>query len=219
MLSKFTTDVIGNVIFGLELNTMNDPKSKFRAMGKKVFESSYTLIVKFLFGTTFSNLARILRVRIFDVEMTDFFTMIIKENVEYRLENKINKNDFMDLLLKLYVNGKLTLNEMTANSFLFFLAGFETSSSTSTFVLYNLATNPDIQETLREEIKSNVEKNDGKITYESVMQMKYLQMVVDGKFNYSKLLKSSLINFHRNSKTAWTGCNSLETSFKRLSSS
>lgn len=163
------------------MNAIDDPKSKFRVMGKKVFEPSLKLMSKFIFGLTFKNLARMLKVRIFDAEMTDFFTNKIKENVQYRLENKIERNDFMDLLLKLHVNdGKLTLQEMTANSFLFFLAGFETSSSTSTFALYSLATNPDIQEKLRDEIRSTVDENDGKITYEGMMKMKYLQMVIDG---------------------------------------
>ena len=139
-------------------------------MSKKVFEPTLKLMTKFIFGLSFKNLARMLKVRIFDAEMTDFFTNTIKENVQYRLENKIERNDFMDLMLKMHINdGKLTLKEMTANSFLFFLAGFETSSI-----------NPDIQEKLRDEIKSIVDENDGKITYEGMMKMKYLQMVIDG---------------------------------------
>jgi cytochrome P450 family 6 len=49
-----------------------------------------------------------------------------------------------------------------------------------TFALYELALNPDIQEKLRDEIRSMLSKNDNKLTYEMMLDMKYLQMVIDG---------------------------------------
>jgi cytochrome P450 family 6 len=63
----------------------------------------------------------------------------------------------------------------------FFLAGFETSSTTMTFCLYELAMNPDIQERLRAEIDTVLQKHGGNITYESIFEMEYLEKVVDGK--------------------------------------
>jgi cytochrome P450 family 6 len=61
------------------------------------------------------------------------------------------------------------------------LAGFETSSTTLSFCLYELAVNPDIQTKLREEIDVTLEKMGGKITYDGVQSMKYLGQVIDGK--------------------------------------
>jgi cytochrome P450 family 6 len=63
----------------------------------------------------------------------------------------------------------------------FFAAGFETSSTTMTFCLYELAVNPDIQERLRAEIDKVLQKHGGNITYESIFEMEYLEKVVDGK--------------------------------------
>lgn len=60
---------------------------------------------------------------------------------------------------------------------MFFLAGFETSSSVANFALYELAINHDIQIRLRQEIVDTLEKFDGKVTYESLLEMKYLDMV------------------------------------------
>lgn len=45
--------------------------------------------------------------------------------------------------------------------------------------MYELALNPDIQETLREEIKSGIELNDGKLTYDLLFSLKYLDMVMN----------------------------------------
>jgi cytochrome P450 family 6 len=63
----------------------------------------------------------------------------------------------------------------------FFAAGFETSSTTMTFCLYELAVNSDIQERLRAEIDTVLQKHGGNITYESIFEMEYLEKVVDGK--------------------------------------
>jgi cytochrome P450 family 6 len=63
----------------------------------------------------------------------------------------------------------------------FFIAGFEASSTTMTFCLYELALNPDIQERLRAEIDTVLQKHGGNITYESIFEMEYLEKVVDGK--------------------------------------
>ncbi|KAF2894152.1 hypothetical protein ILUMI_12021, partial [Ignelater luminosus] len=73
----------------------------------------------------------------------------------------------------------LTVEEIAAQAFVFFLAGFETSSSTMAFCLYELALNSEVQDNLREEISKTFERYNQNITYEGVMEMKYLDQVVD----------------------------------------
>jgi cytochrome P450 family 6 len=63
---------------------------------------------------------------------------------------------------------------------LFFIAGFETSSTTMMFALYELSLNPDIQEKLRAHIKDVLAKHKNEVTYEAMLDMHYLQMVIDG---------------------------------------
>ena len=46
----------------------------------------------------------------------------------------------------------LTLSELTAQAVLFFVAGSDTTATTLTFLCYNLALHPEIQERLTEEI-------------------------------------------------------------------
>jgi cytochrome P450 family 6 len=77
----------------------------------------------------------------------------------------------------------LSINSLAAQAFVFFIAGFETSSTTMTFCLYELSVNPDIQERLRAEIDAVLEKHDGKVSYEAVQEMNYLDKVVSGKVN------------------------------------
>jgi len=75
---------------------------------------------------------------------------------------------------------KLTMLEAAAQS-LFYLAGSETSSSTATFCLYELALHQDIQNKVRNEIDNILEKYE-EVTYDVVNEMTYLHKVVNGKY-------------------------------------
>lgn len=49
------------------------------------------------------------------------------------------------------------------------------------FALYELALNPDIQDKLRDHIRSVLSDHKNELTYEAMIDMKYLQMILDGK--------------------------------------
>lgn len=74
-----------------------------------------------------------------------------------------------------------TDDDIIAQGVLFFVAGFETASSGICFLLYELAVNPDIQDRLAKEIKEQDAKNGGKFDFNSIQNLKYLDMVVSGK--------------------------------------
>lgn len=71
-------------------------------------------------------------------------------------------------------------NDLIAQAFIFFFAGFETVSTTMSFVLHELAINPDVQEKLLQEIRETDANNGGKFDYNSIQNMTYMDMVVSG---------------------------------------
>lgn len=125
---------------------------------------------------------------------------MIQTAIDYREETGNQKNDFLQLMLQLKKDGKLSEDgcsnssfdpalssykdnaEIISESLLMYAAGFETSSSVSTFVMYELAHNQEIQDKLRNEINSTIEKENGNITYESIIRMEYLDKVVKGGY-------------------------------------
>lgn len=170
------------------MNAIDDPDSKFRIMGKKLFAPENNFFLKAFFLVSFKELSRKLGLSLIPSELSKFFLGSIRQTLNYRIDNKIERNDFFNMMAKMYQGegkdgGSMSFNEIAANCFIFFNAGFETSSSTATFALYHLALNLNIQEKVRVEIKAVVGKESGKITYEGIKEMKYLQMVVDGKEN------------------------------------
>lgn len=197
MLGRFTTDVIGNVAFGLNCNSLKNPDSEFRKYGKMVFNTSFFDNLRIMGQLIAPDLLKLFNISTTPTKVNKFFMDVVKQTVDYRETNKIVRNDFLNLLIKLKNNENidddnkgdvkneentttpgLTMNELTAQAFVFFLAGFETSSSTMTFALYELCVNSEMQDKLREEIREALKKGNGKFTYETIMEMSYMDKIV-----------------------------------------
>ncbi|XP_076273984.1 putative cytochrome P450 6a20 [Rhynchophorus ferrugineus] len=180
ILARFTTDIIGSCAFGIECNSLENPDNVFRQFGKRVFEHSKWKVV--LVSLIPWWLLGMLNYKEDGVEVANFFSNLVKDTISYREKTGMERKDFMHLLLELKNNASgqiLTENEIIAQCYIFFLAGFETSSTTLTFALSELAQHQDIQSKLRDEIETTLAQHGGKLTYEAVMKMTYLEKVIN----------------------------------------
>lgn len=183
------------IALGIECNTLKNPNSEFRKIGKDFFGP--TLRNSIILSLTFvaPELLRLLKISVAGPDTTKFFINAIKQTIKYREDNNIEEKDFMSLLIKLKNNQSIdetlnneknpksiTFNELSAQAFIFFLGGFETSSGVMTFALYELAKNETIQNKLRKEIIDTIDENGGEITYDLLMDMKYLDCCFNGKY-------------------------------------
>lgn len=197
VLSRFTTDVIASCAFGLESNSLKNPNVEFRTYGKRVFQPTFLSRMKRLVTMLVPRHILIkIGFKVTSNDIESFFVNLVRDTIDYREKNGIHRKDFLQLLLQLKNSGEvtddgkiqatsnengqnyMTINEMAAQSFVFFAAGFETSATTMSFALYELAVNQDIQEKLRKEIISVLKKHDDKLTYEAVMEMTYLDKII-----------------------------------------
>lgn len=182
VLGCYSTDIICSCAFGLEANTSTDPDSEFRKHGKSVFDLNAFRLLKRQFLSTYPNVAKFFRMKIFKREMTEFFLKIVDDTIKYRENSNYTRNDFLQIMIDMQkTDPTITLNTIAAQCFVFFVAGFETSSTTMTFALYELAKNQELQDKTRAEINRVLGKHEGKITYESMIDMKYLGQIIDGK--------------------------------------
>ncbi|XP_037945840.1 probable cytochrome P450 6a18 [Teleopsis dalmanni] len=180
LMVRYTTDVTGSVAFGLKCNSLNDPNCEFVAITKKICYYRYSMPMVALM-TLFPNLFRKLGFKIIIEEVSQFFLRVVRETVEFRDRTGEQRKDFLNILKELRKPNtvdNLTMDEITAQAFAFFLAGYETSASVLSFCLYELALNQDIQDKARREINEIIAQHDGKPTYEAVKEMKYLLQVM-----------------------------------------
>jgi len=76
---------------------------------------------------------------------------------------------------------KITLNEMTAQAFVFFQAGFETSTLAVSLSIYHICLNPEVKQKVIDEVDEALAEADGNITYELIQTLRYLDKVVHGE--------------------------------------
>lgn len=195
LLARYTTDVIGTCAFGLDCNSLVDPYAQFRVEGRRIFEDTKYTGIPAVLLQTFPNVGRAFHICHLHKSVTDFFSRIIRDTIEYRERSGEQRNDFMNLLMQLKNKGKLdddetetgksiteiTVDEITAQAFIFFSAGFETSSTTMGYALYELAQNQEMQERARKEVRDVLEKYNGELSYEACLEMKYIDQIINGK--------------------------------------
>lgn len=155
---------------------IDDGKSPVFKKVQRFFDLTPMELLKVFFSFENPKFALKLGLRFLPKEPADFFLKTMLDTFEYREKNQIERKDFVSLLLGL--KNDFTKTELAAEGTLMFAAGYETSSTLIGFTLYELALLPDIQERLRSEIKLKIEENGGKLTYELMQSLKYLDMVV-----------------------------------------
>ncbi|XP_011706704.1 PREDICTED: probable cytochrome P450 6a13, partial [Wasmannia auropunctata] len=150
-------------------------------MGKSFLEP--TVWNNLVFTLTFfvPMLGKILRARFLPKKADDFFRNLVSDVMEQRRKETTSRNDFLQLMANLErtEGDTFDLDVLASHAVSFFIDGYETSSVVLNFIGFNLATHPKVQEKLREEVMSVLNKHDGVITYEALKEMTYMDQVIN----------------------------------------
>ncbi|KAM6157325.1 cytochrome P450 3A21-like [Erethizon dorsatum] len=187
VFGAYSMDVITGTSFGVNVDSLNNPQDPFVGKVKKLlkfdfFDPLFLLVVFFPFLTPVLDA---LNISMFPRDVTDFLKKSVKRMKESRLKEKQkHRVDFLQLMINSQ-NSKDTGShkalsdlELVAQSIIFIFGGYETTSSTLSFIMYALATHPDVQKKLQQEIDT-ILPNKTPATYDVLIQMDYLDMVVN----------------------------------------
>ncbi|XP_073960268.1 cytochrome P450 6B2-like [Choristoneura fumiferana] len=192
LMARYTTDFIGACGFGIDADSLNEEESAFRKLGASIFNIDAkrficTLLKQFM-PRLFWHLKPLAHV---EKGIGELVGAILRE----RKYEPSARNDFIDLLIESKKKGTmigdsiekvkpdgtpevatLEMDEglMAAQVFIFFAAGFETSSSATSFTLHQLAHNPEVQKKVQADIDKVLAKYDNKLSYDAVKEMTYL---------------------------------------------
>ncbi|XP_050592654.1 uncharacterized protein LOC126923334 isoform X1 [Bombus affinis] len=183
IFTRYGNDVIATVAFGINVNSLKNPDNEFYKRGIDISSFSGTLrLIKFMLFRLNPRLTRMAGLRFLSRATANFFWNVISETVTARKTWGVVRPDMIHLLMQVKdlkpPSYRLTIDDIVAQAFIFFLAGFDTVSTLLCYMVYELALHQDIQQKLREEVDCYLEKENGEISYEAMSKMEYMEMVI-----------------------------------------
>ncbi|XP_014296124.1 cytochrome P450 6k1 [Microplitis demolitor] len=186
LCARFTTDMISTTAFGIRANCLNHPNAGFRESGRKIFKPTFYRNFEAMSLFFAPQLATPLGLKFVPKESATFLRNSLWDVINERERCGSKRGDLIDALIDLRTNKTQLFHDefdfdgdnLLAQAVVFLSAGFETSSSTLSFTLYEMALQPEIQNKLRAEIVKGLEQTEGKITYDLAMNLPYLDMVI-----------------------------------------
>ena len=183
IFTRYSNDVIASCAFGIDVDSMRNPENEFYMFGKKATNFGMFALIKILMYQHMPSLIRLLNIKLIDDRTNAFFVNLVADTIRIREEKGITRPDVIQLLMdsrsKRESGKELTILNITSQAFIFFIAGFDSSSTLMSFVAHEIAINSDIQEKLQNEIDKILEDTNGKPSYEAINGMKYLNAVIN----------------------------------------
>jgi len=213
----FTMDTIVQIAFGVKIDSLVEKDNALLKHAKSIFQTDFKLYNVWVIAMTFlcRPLAKALNLRM-NPEAVDYFESLTRDIIKNKrelLKNNNNNNleyskatNFIELLLEAENewlrlekgNGNaekttkaikyMTNEEIIAQCIMFLMVGYDTTATTITLTLYNLAMNPEVQERLYEEIMSTLKDLQAEneleadpvelFTMDRIQKMKFLECVI-----------------------------------------
>ncbi|KAK3739512.1 hypothetical protein QZH41_005066 [Actinostola sp. cb2023] len=181
IFTLFALDVLMKAAFGYETNIQNEPNEKFLNSVKNALSVPLWKLAFSMFPFS-DHISELLHIQVF--RDADYFMDIARTIIASRQKvGSQGRRDLLQLTLQAReeeVAGfpKLSDDELAAQPVAFLIAGFEGTAITLTSTAYLLATNPEVQEKLIQELdKARADRKDTPL-YDLAHRIEYLDQVV-----------------------------------------
>uniref|UniRef100_A0A8C5G2G0 Cytochrome P450 3A n=1 Tax=Gouania willdenowi TaxID=441366 RepID=A0A8C5G2G0_GOUWI len=185
LFGSYSMDTVASTCFSVDIDSLNNPSDPFFSNIKKMFKfdllSPLFLIIAFFpfFGPIFEKL----EFAFVASEVTDFFYTALQKIKSNREESF--RVDPLQLMIDSQKNTDpsnkkkgLSDHEILSQAMFFLFASHVATSSSLTFLAYNLATNPEVMKKMQEEIDRTF-PNKAPVDYQTLMQMEYLDCAIN----------------------------------------
>lgn len=183
----YSMDVVTSTAFSVDIDSLNNPSDPFVTNIKKMlkFDLLSPIFLTVAFFPFMGPILEKLEFSFFPTSVTDFFYAALQKiKIDREGSKQKTRVDFLQLMIDSQQNNNskqdkgLTDHEILSQAMIFLFAGYETTSSSLTFLSYNLATNPQVMKKLQEEVDATF-PNKAPIQYQELMQMEYLDCVIN----------------------------------------
>jgi cytochrome P450 family 6 len=136
LFTRYTTNIISSVAFGIENDCINERDHIFYQISKKISKPSFKKGI----SDILAMFVPFVSIRAVDQEIEDFFFSIVEQTIEHREKTNFSRKDFMQLMIELKNQGfvssdkgsdenvevnarKMKVSEIAAQVFVFIVAG------------------------------------------------------------------------------------------------
>jgi cytochrome P450 len=172
--------VVSSSIYNIDAHAFTSSKEQSIIIQKvnDIMTVDFRFTLHHIITSFYPFLVKFYKVAFCKPEGYPFFYDMMKNAVKYRVDNKIQRVDYLDHLMNLYNKKEITMEDITLHGATFLTDGYETSSIAISTVLYELGRDKKRQEKLRNEILSAM-PSDEDFNYDKVMDLPYLDQVLN----------------------------------------
>lgn len=180
---KVTGEIVCNAGLGI------DDEQRFIKTAARIFESSWSNSTRVILNFFLPTIGAALGVSFASAEVKNYFANLTKNVFESHQSEKKTRNEdyFLDMVIDKEFNEETVASLISS----FFVDAFESAASNASFALFRISQHPEVQQKLRQEINSTLEKYDGNVTYEALKEMTYLQQVINESIRLHMTLEFS----------------------------
>ena len=178
---RFALDNIASCAFGIDCNSFKERNTELTKQASAFFRKPG------MYGSFRALCVMLLPSQLSDLlpdpcaGVNRFFSRITEQTIRQREEAAVPRRDFLQLLLETKDksgNRCFSNEDIVTQCQLFYLAGHDTTANLLTFAAYSLATVPSCQEEAHREIDAVLSRHGGRLTYEAVSELHYLDRVL-----------------------------------------
>ncbi|CAF1341313.1 unnamed protein product [Rotaria sp. Silwood1] len=190
LYKRLTMDVICRCAFGIDTDMQNDLNNPYLQKSDEVFKTDINelLLVRLVkmmpflknYIEEFPHIWLMNRVQdVVDLRMKSSTNMKKRVDLLQLMIDALTNDNLMDQADDHMISKVLRSEELVPNIFLFMVAGYETTSTALAYSTYVLATRPEIQDKLIEEINQHTWNNKNiEEDYETAINLSYLDLFV-----------------------------------------